>query len=389
MLRRSRPLSFAFLLLSTPALAQDAEPPRQLTLQPLAPVDAADGAPTQGKRDVRDEAPRHALVESAFSLTKGAMFASLTGTGTLDKAGNQGEAGVRIGGSPINGLTLHALVGRDAAGKWAPTATLHYRFLGSLEEGFAMGALAQYKTEGFTEAGGEAEIGLTIGVRRSHFYLDANAVAGLGVEESELGEMDAEGKLRSGYQLGSAVRLGAEGQFRRRMAGDRLLAGGRRWDALGGPQVLVGLDRFVIAATFGPTTVNVAEGVGTFGMLTVSALTLLRRYEVLRARREPHPRPLSHILTIGLFSKSAADGHPGLKPGAAKSQENGLDKPAAGAGSKVTSAPHTPASAPVAQRPDHADLQPALAGLSAAHNRDFAAPGFSPGCPNSTRLAEI
>jgi hypothetical protein len=265
--------SIAVLAVASPAFAQDAEPPRQLTLQPLPPADGVE-AKTAAKRDVRDETPRHAFVESAFGPAKGSMFASLTGTGTLDKAGNQGEAGVRIGGSPVNGLTLHALVGRDAAGKWAPTATLHYRFLGSLEEGFALGVLGQYKTEGFTEAGGEAELGLTMGLRRQRFYLDANAVAGLGVEESEVGEMDAEGKLRSGFELGSAVRLGAEGQFRRRLAGDRLLSGGRRWDALGGPQLLLGLDRFVIAATAGATTVNVVEGVGAFGMLTVSAFTL-------------------------------------------------------------------------------------------------------------------
>ena len=152
--------------------------------------------------------------------------------------------------------------------------TAHYRLVGSLEEGAALGALAQYKTEGFTKAGGEAELGLTGGIRsRRGFTLDINLVAGLGVEEQEVGEMDAEGKVRIGYDVLEALRLGAEGQLRRRVASERALAGGRKWDAVAGPQVLTRLGQVSVAATGGVTTVSVVSGVGAFGLVSVTAMS--------------------------------------------------------------------------------------------------------------------
>ena len=263
----------ALLAFAAPAAAQDApDAPRTLALQPLPP-DSVEAAP-KAKTDARDEAPRNAYVESPFSLGSGVMMAALTGTGTVAKNGNVGEGGVRLGGSPVDRLVIHGLIGRGADGKWAPTATVHFRFLGSLAEGYALGALAQYKTQGFTEAGGEAEIGFTGGIRRAHFYLDANVLAGVGVDAGEVGELDGEGKLRLGYELNETFRFGVEGQFRDRLAGDHLLAGNRKYDVLGGPQLLAALGRFVLGATGGVTTVNVAQGAGGFGVLTLSALTL-------------------------------------------------------------------------------------------------------------------
>lgn len=255
------------------AAAQETpDAPRTLTLQPLPP-DAAERA-AKAPSDTRDEAPRHAFVESPFNLASGVMMAALTGTGTAAKGANAGEGGVRIGGSPVSRLVVHGLVGRGTDGKWAPTATAHYRFFGSLADGYALGALAQYKTVGFTEAGGEAEIGVTGGLRRKHFYLDANVVAGVGVEAGEVGELDGEGKLRLGFELDETFRFGVEGQIRDRLAGDKPLPNHRAFDVLGGPQILASWGRFVFAATGGATTMNVAQGVGGFGTLTLTALTL-------------------------------------------------------------------------------------------------------------------
>jgi hypothetical protein len=260
------------------ALAQqapdDGAPRPQLRLQPLGEQGGKpDEAMAPATRDARDEAPRMGLVESAYGMRSGTFFAGLTGTGTSAKSENAAEGGVRVGLSPLPRLTLHGLIGRDAAGRFSPVVTGHDRLLGSLDEGFALGVLGQYKAEGFSELGGEAEVGLTSALRSGRFSMMGNLVAGLGVEEEEVGEMDAELKLRVGYDLGDSFRVGAEGQVRNRLAGDNLLAGGRKWDALGGPQLMWLGGPIALAMSFGPTTVGVKDGVGTYGMVTLAAVT--------------------------------------------------------------------------------------------------------------------
>ena len=145
--------------------------------------------------------------------------------------------------------------------------------LGSLEERFALGLLAQYKAEGFSELGGEAEVGVTMGGRLGRFSAMSNLVVGAGVEQEEVGELDGEAKLRVGYDVVGPLRLGAEGQVRRRFAGEHRLAGGRQWDALGGPQVMLLAGPVAVSLSGGATTNGVAAGVGTFGMATVVVLT--------------------------------------------------------------------------------------------------------------------
>lgn len=250
------------------------EPRPQLTLQPLPPLDTDDKArPAEGSvRDLRDEAPRLNLVESPYGLSRWAAFAALTGSGVSARSANEAEGGVRLGLSPLNGLSLHGYVGRDSKGTLAPTFTGHYRIIGSLEQGYAIGALAQYKTEGFTEAGGEAEIGGTFGLRTGKLSLTGNLVAGIGVEDEEVGELDGETKLRFAYAINDTLSVGAEGQGRSRLAGDRRLAGNRTFDVLGGPMMMVTSGPLVVMASGGPSTVGVPTGVGAYGMLTIGGV---------------------------------------------------------------------------------------------------------------------
>ena len=213
------------------------------------------------------------LVENPFGTKRSMVFAGATGTGVTQNSTDTAQGGVILGGSPVNRLTLHGFVGRDENGRLAPSATIHVRFLGDYAAGYALGALVRYKTEGFTEAGGEAEIGITGGFHRGGFHLDANLVGGLGVEESEMGEVDAEGRLRLGYDVIRFVRLGAVGQVRSRLAGDRALAGGHTWDAMGGPAISAWHNRFLLCLNGGPSTVGVANGLGAYGMVTLAAVS--------------------------------------------------------------------------------------------------------------------
>jgi hypothetical protein len=87
------------------------------------------------------------------------------------------------------------------------------------------------------------------------------------------GEIDAEGRLRFGRDLGSLARLGVDGQARFRLAGDRPLAGGRTWDFAGGPQILFGSKHFYGALTGGPATMGVLRDVGWTGILSLGGST--------------------------------------------------------------------------------------------------------------------
>lgn len=277
----SRPSAFLALvtLLLAPRIGF-AQPSSPTSGRPATGMAAGDDAqaqpppqPAPPARDARDEAPRLGLVESPFGMRSGTFMAGLTGTKTSAKSSNEAEGGAWLGFSPLSRLTVHGLVGRDAKGSFSPVLTGHVRLLGSLEERFALGLLAQYKTEGFSELGGEAEIGVTMGGRLGRFSAMSNLVVGAGVEEKEAGEVDGEAKLRVGYDVVGPLRLGAEGQIRRRFAGDQRLAGGRQWDALGGPQVMLLAGPAAVAVSGGATTTGVAAGVGTFGMATVVFLT--------------------------------------------------------------------------------------------------------------------
>ncbi len=213
------------------------------------------------------------LLENSFGTKGSIAFAGITGTGVTGASTQSSQGGIILGGAPIDRLTVHGFVGRDDAGHLAPSVTLHLRFLGDYKRGYALGTLARYKTEGFADAHGESELGLTAALRRGRLHLDTNIVGGLGVEESELGEVDGELRFRIGYDVFSNFRLGSLWQYRKRLAGDRALAGGRTWDTLGGGAVSAWYDRFLVSINGGPSTVGVATGVAAYGMVTVAVLS--------------------------------------------------------------------------------------------------------------------
>jgi len=229
------------------------------------------------------EAQRLSFVENAYGSSRGVVFAGVSSL-AISSSEERAQLGVLFGGSPLPRLTLHGLVGRDGKGHFAPWLAAQYTFVGGGHEHHALGALLQYKTEGFTEAGGELELGALFSLRPGRLRLDVAALFGIGLEEEEAamraageeeGEADAEGKLRLGYQVLASVQVGIVGRFRQRVIGERSLAGGKSWDFIGGGEVVASLGPCAIAASGGPTTLGVADGVGAYGMLSVALFSAL------------------------------------------------------------------------------------------------------------------
>lgn len=229
------------------------------------------------------EAQRLSFVENAYGSSRGVVFAGVSSL-AISSSEERAQLGVLFGGSPLPRLTLHGLVGRDGKGHFAPWLAAQYTFVGGGHEHHALGALLQYKTEGFTEAGGELELGALFSLRPGRLRLDVATLFGIGLEEEEAamraageeeGEADAEGKLRLGYQVLASVQVGIVGRFRQRVIGERSLAGGKSWDFIGGGEVVASLGPCAIAASGGPTTLGVADGVGAYGMLSVALFSAL------------------------------------------------------------------------------------------------------------------
>jgi len=277
----------ATLLLASAAGAAERVPDQAAT-EPLRPA-IAPGQPARDEPETTaasrpiaaDEAQRLSFVENAYGSAPRTIFAGVSGL-AISSSEERAQVGVLIGGSPLKRLTIHGLVGRDGKGHFAPWLAAQYAFLGGLKERYALGALAQYKTEGFTEAGGELELGALFSLRPGRFHLDVGALFGVGLEEEEAeregeeeGEADVEGKLRFGYNVLEPLRVGVVGRFRQRVVGERSLAGGKGWDFIGGGEVVASLGPCAISASGGPTTLGVADGVGAYGMLSVALFSAL------------------------------------------------------------------------------------------------------------------
>jgi len=225
--------------------------------------------------DARNQTPRLAFTDPGFGLSAASIGVAgfATARGAADRSAQQPQAtgGFELFGSPLQRLTLVGIAERVFDGPWRPTATALVRVLGGREQGWALGALARYKADGFAEIEGEIELGAMLALARGGWHLDINAIVGTGLEESEA---DAEGKLRFGFDLSEWMRVGLDGQLRYRLTGERLLAGGRSWDAIVGPQLLGAYKNLYGALTAGPSTVDIVSKVGWSTILTAGGVTL-------------------------------------------------------------------------------------------------------------------
>jgi hypothetical protein len=179
-------------------------------------------------------------------------------------------------GSPIDRLTLVVDAPRDVylLDRFAPSAAAIVRILGNGVDGFSLGALAKYKVEGFgTDKNGDTESEIEGGILLSYvkygFHADLNAITGFGLTDD--GEIDSEGRLRLGYDVMKLVRVGADGQFRYRLAGSTRLLNGALWDFAAGPQILIGTSHFFGALTGGPTTMGLTKQ-GVSGWTLVASI---------------------------------------------------------------------------------------------------------------------
>jgi hypothetical protein len=232
----------------------------------------------QPTRDIKTEIPNLAYSYTAYGASAGTLGAQAYGLG-LGASGQKATlgGGGTVWGSPVDRLTLIGDGSRDVFGNFAPSAAAVVRLLGTPGRGFSLGALGKYKVEGFAvgpnnEFESELETGLLLSYGRAGWHFDVNAIGGAGLGDD--GEIDAEGRLRLGRDLGSLFRVGVDGQARARLSGSSRLPGGRTWDFAGGPQLLLGSDRFFGALTAGPATMGVLSNVGWTAIVSVGGATL-------------------------------------------------------------------------------------------------------------------
>jgi hypothetical protein len=264
MLFRHAPAAFALSLIFSSSAA-------------LADAAAPDSQPATEPRDAKGEVPIVAYTYSAQGAPARTIGAQGYGTGLAGPGRKAtGGGGIMMWASPIDRLTLIVDAPRDVyfQDHFAPSAAAIVRILGDGKDGFTLGALAKYKVEGFgTDKNGdtesEVEGGLLLSYAKYGFHADLNAITGFGLTDD--GEIDSEERLRLGYDVTKLVRVGADGQFRYRLAGSTRLLNGALWDFAAGPQILVGTSHFFGALTGGPTTMGLTRG-GVSGWTLVASL---------------------------------------------------------------------------------------------------------------------
>jgi len=241
----------------------------QLTSIEFARAQVADepGLNTDGSaaphHSVALDVPRVAYTDTAFGVGPGVLGAA--GFGEVRGSAAQGSdprlgGGIRLWVSPIDRLLLVLdAQRRDSNNQFAPAATAQVRIVGSEREGWALGALARYKTEGFATLESEVEAGLLGSVNRNRLHVDLNLVVGGDFDGQE---GDGELLVRGGYEVLPFFRVGAEGRGRYRVAGNTDLPGGRTWDVFAGPQLFAFSDHYFGALTAGPSTVAMVDRLG-------------------------------------------------------------------------------------------------------------------------------
>jgi hypothetical protein len=273
----------ACLACSSTAFAQ-ASPdpaPAPASAQPAAtgdiPGSAAEAA--SDAKDVRREVPIVAYTYSAAGVTAKTYGVQLYGLG-LAASGQDTVVGGggAVWGSPIDRLTIVVDGQRNLSKDFSPSAAAIVRLYGNGREGLTLGALGKFKIDGFgkgpegEEVESEVEAGGLLSYASAGFHLDVNAIYGVGLGDE--GEMDSEGRLRVGYDLGSWARVGLDSQARVRVAGPLTLANGRSWDFAAGPQFLAYSGNFFGALTAGPTTMGlVTDKVGWTALLSAGGTT--------------------------------------------------------------------------------------------------------------------
>ncbi|MET0591509.1 MAG: hypothetical protein ABW133_02345 [Polyangiaceae bacterium] len=255
-----------------------ASPPEPAPAPPPAASDDLSGktpATTPIAVDARSDVPILAFAYSAYGVAANTWGAQAFGTG-LAASGQDAVAGGggAIWGSPLERLTLIVDARRSLSREFTPSAAGIVRLYGDPRDGLSLGALGKFKVDGFSagpdgdEVESEIEAGALVSYVQSGWQLDANAIGGMGLGDD--GEADAELRLRLGRNLGSAVRVGIDGQARMRLSGERDLPNGRNWDFAAGPQVMVVSERFFGALTVGPSTTGlVTNNVGWLAMLSL------------------------------------------------------------------------------------------------------------------------
>ena len=240
--------------------------------EPIGPPGEANNA------DIRETIPNVAYAYSARGARERTLGAQTYGVGMVAN-GQRGTlgGGVTVWGSPIDRLTLIGDAHRNLYGDFSPSAAVVVRLFGS-NDGWSLGALGKFKVDGFAggperdEVESEIESGILLSYARAGWHLDANVIGGVGTGDE--GEVDAEGRLRFGHDVGQWLRLGIDGQTRLRVAGPRTLPNGRTWDFAGGAQALLGSRVFFGALTVGPTTTGtLTETLGWHAVVSLGGST--------------------------------------------------------------------------------------------------------------------
>lgn len=253
--------------------------PRPILAASSAVLSDADveGAPKM--TDVRAAAPQLAFTYTAYGAQAKAVGAQGYG-GALFASGQNAVlgGGAMVWGAPVQRLTLIGDAQRNVWGNFSPSVAAVVHLLGRPYAGWSLGGLGKLKVDGFAggpskdEIEAELEVGALVSLTEARWHLDMNAIGGRGLGDD--GEMDIEGRLRIGRDLGKWARVGLDGQFRARVAGPRYLPNGRTYDFSGGAQMLLGDRGFYGALTAGPSTAGTTStAVGFASMIAVGGST--------------------------------------------------------------------------------------------------------------------
>lgn len=259
---------------STP-IGESRSEPTTPSSEPTAPAPVVAAA----EPDVRTAVPNLAYAYTAYGAYAKTLGAQAYGLG-LGASGQRGiiGGGITVWGAPIDRLTIIGDGQRNSFGDFAPSLAVVVRILGKPGSGWSFGGLGKFKIEGFAagpkhdEVESEVEIGTLLSYNDEAWHLDVNTIGGMGTGDD--GEVDVEGRLRFGRDVGEYFRLGVDGQARVRLAGPKYLPNGEIWDFAVGPQALLGSRHFFGSLTGGPTTTGLlSDRVGWNVLLALGGTT--------------------------------------------------------------------------------------------------------------------